>query len=67
MIVLKLEAKFDYDSSIPVILLQISTQLDKNKRHKSDYCDFRAGLQFWPLHSVLARGHFCQFCLSKHD
>ena len=32
IIVLKLEAKFYYDSSIPVFLLQISTQLDKNSK-----------------------------------
>ena len=32
MIVLKLEAKFDYYSSIPVFLLQISTQLDKKSK-----------------------------------
>ena len=30
--VLKLEAKFDYDSSIPVFLLQLSTQLDQKSK-----------------------------------
>ena len=32
IIVLKLEAKFYYDSSIPVFLLQISTQLDQKSK-----------------------------------
>ena len=40
MILLKLEAKLDYDSSLPFIFLQISTQLNRNQRHKGDYCNF---------------------------
>ena len=44
IIVLKLEAKFYYNSSIPVFYCKYQLNWIKNQRHKGDYFDFRAGL-----------------------